>query len=205
MVTAPKHYCCRPAVGYVKPNETVELQVMVEPLEDEKKLEAEKHKFMVQALVVRHAPGDKKVESMEESVDDHSKSHELKELPDPHDFWQLEHPKKDIMYHKFPVAFFQPNQMTKEQLETTVRELTSRAAAEAADEMEREREREDEERREREILLKKGKNLTPEERARLEMLQALAQIALAKKNIHGILRVTPPEELVFHGPYTEYT
>lgn len=48
MVTAPKHYCCRPNIGYVRPGDTVELQVMVEPMKDEKKIEQERHKFMIQ-------------------------------------------------------------------------------------------------------------------------------------------------------------
>jgi hypothetical protein len=50
MVTAPKHYCCRPNIGYVRPGDTVELQVMVEPMKDEKKIEQEKHKFMIQVI-----------------------------------------------------------------------------------------------------------------------------------------------------------
>ena len=78
-------------------------------------------------------------------------------------------------------------------------DLTSRAAAEAAAEMERERRREEAERKEREKLLKK-RILTPEERARLEVLLALQALALAKQKLTGILRIVPPEEVVFLGP-----
>ena len=51
MVTSPKHYCAQPNVGYVKPGDTVEMQVMVEPMENEKKIEEEHHKFMLQVSV----------------------------------------------------------------------------------------------------------------------------------------------------------
>lgn len=106
------------------------------------------------------------------------------------------------MFHKFTVAFHQQT-MTKDKLDGIMVDLTSRAAAEAAAEMERERRRDEMLRKERERLLKKGK-LTPEERARLEVLLALQALALAKQKLTGILRIVPTEEVVFAGPFSEY-
>uniref|UniRef100_A0AC34GLM5 Major sperm protein n=1 Tax=Panagrolaimus sp. ES5 TaxID=591445 RepID=A0AC34GLM5_9BILA len=137
MVTAPKHYCCRPNIGYVRPGDTVELQVMVEPMKDEKKIEQERHKFMIQSMYVKDAPGDLK--SQASQVDEPEAP--IKELAPPADFWAKDHSKKDIMFHKFTVAFHQQT-MTKDKLDGILMDLTSRAAAEAAAEMERERRRE---------------------------------------------------------------
>merc|ERR1711935_183383 len=45
--TAPKRYCVRPNVGIVKPGETSDVKVLLQPGETD-----EKHKFQVQSLVV---------------------------------------------------------------------------------------------------------------------------------------------------------
>ena len=126
------------------------------------------------------------------------------DLPKPMDFWQKEHAKHELMGHKLTVAFHQPQPQTNENLEARVMELTNRAAAEAAADMEKERKNQEAEKKERDRLMKK-KNLTPEERARLEQLLALQQLAWAKQRLTGVLRITPYDEVVFKGPFSEYS
>lgn len=50
--TAPRRYCVRPNSGLVKPDEKIKIAIMLQPIDDDSQSERNKHKFMVQSVVV---------------------------------------------------------------------------------------------------------------------------------------------------------
>lgn len=51
--TAPRRYCVRPNSGLIKPAEKIKIAIMLQPVENDSQSERNRHKFMVQSIIVK--------------------------------------------------------------------------------------------------------------------------------------------------------
>jgi len=60
--TAPKRYCVRPNCGQIKPDETVNVAVMLQPFDYKDPSENKRHKFLVQSVILKETIPEDEVE-----------------------------------------------------------------------------------------------------------------------------------------------
>jgi hypothetical protein len=65
--TAPKRYCVRPNCGYIRPSESADVSVMLQPFNFDPQ-ERNKHKFMVQSVVAPEGDDLKNLDALFKSV-----------------------------------------------------------------------------------------------------------------------------------------
>lgn len=70
--TAPKRYCVRPNCGLIKPNESVNVAVMLQPFDYQDSAENKRHKFLVQSILPKQQINLADVESFWKNLSDTS-------------------------------------------------------------------------------------------------------------------------------------
>lgn len=70
--TAPKRYCVRPNCGQIKPDETVNVAVMLQPFDYKDPSENKRHKFLVQSVILKESIPEADVEPYWKNLADSS-------------------------------------------------------------------------------------------------------------------------------------
>lgn len=68
--TAPKRYCVRPNCGLIKPDESVNVAVMLQPFDYKDSAENKRHKFLVQSIIPKEEIAPNDVETFWKNITD---------------------------------------------------------------------------------------------------------------------------------------
>uniref|UniRef100_A0AC34FBH1 MSP domain-containing protein n=1 Tax=Panagrolaimus sp. ES5 TaxID=591445 RepID=A0AC34FBH1_9BILA len=164
---------CIPNKGFVRPQSTVYVQVMLKEMEETNAFEDGDPKLMVKSIIIQ---SDLKLGDEQDLV------------------WQDAYEQEDLMVQKLPIKLSQ-HVISQVHLSTVLMGIMPRVISEAVHDMYVQRRRKEDEFKEIKRLLKFCENVTTQQQGRLNTVIAMKDSSDAEQQIKGALTVFPSKDI----------